>query len=70
MAADTEVLSSIPSTYNGGSQPSMKRSVALFWHAGVHTDRALIHLNNHHHHHNKTKAKRQSQTRAGNVAQG
>ena len=58
MAADTEVLSSIPSTYNGGSKPSMKRSVALFWHAGVHTDRALIHLN---HHHNKTKANKVKQ---------
>jgi hypothetical protein len=27
---------------HGGSQPSVMRSDALFWHAGVHADRALI----------------------------
>ena len=27
----------------GGSQPSLMGSDALFWHAGVHADRALIH---------------------------
>jgi hypothetical protein len=27
---------------HGGSQPSVMGSDALFWHAGVHADRALI----------------------------
>ena len=27
----------------GGSQPSVMGSAALFWHAGVHANRALIH---------------------------
>lgn len=31
-------------TSHGGSQPSVVRSGALFWHAGIHADRAFIHL--------------------------
>ena len=30
---------------HGGSQPSVMGSDALFWHAGVHADRALIYIN-------------------------
>ena len=29
---------------HGGSQSSVMRSDALFWHAGVHADRALIYI--------------------------
>jgi hypothetical protein len=29
----------------GGSQPSILGSDALFWHAGIHTDRAFININ-------------------------
>ena len=29
---------------HGGSQPSVMGSDALIWHAGVHADRALVHL--------------------------
>jgi hypothetical protein len=29
---------------HGGSQPSAMGSDALFWYAGVHADRALIHI--------------------------
>jgi len=36
-----EVLSSSP---DGGSQPSRKGIDDLLRHAGIHTDRALIHL--------------------------
>ena len=39
-----EVRSSIPKQPHGGSQPSVMRSDALFWHAGVHADRALIYI--------------------------
>jgi hypothetical protein len=28
---------------HGGSQPCVMRSTALFWHTGIHADRALIH---------------------------
>jgi hypothetical protein len=28
---------------HGGSQPSIMRSDAFFWHAGIHAGRALIH---------------------------
>ena len=31
---------------HGGSQPSVMGSDALFWHAGVHADRALIYVIN------------------------
>ena len=30
---------------HGGLQPSIMGSDALFWHAGVHADRALIQIN-------------------------
>jgi hypothetical protein len=32
---------------HGGSQPSVMRSDAFFWHAGIHADRALIHKIHH-----------------------
>jgi hypothetical protein len=30
---------------HAGSQPSIMGSYVFFWHAGVHADRALIHIN-------------------------
>jgi len=44
LAALPEVLPEFNSQQpHGGSQPSVMGSDALFWHTGVHADRALIH---------------------------
>lgn len=42
LAVLPEVLSSIPNNHNSGSQPSTVEPDALFWHKGVHADKALI----------------------------
>jgi hypothetical protein len=45
MAAFSEVLSSIPSNHAVAPQPSLMKSDALFWCAGIYANRALIYRN-------------------------